>query len=160
MKIAIFSDTFPPQATNGVANVAHQSAKGLAAMGHEVMVFTVSKNASFYKKNSICKNLNVCCLPSFPALAYKNERLTIPTGFSLRRLKKFRPDIIHSHTPFAVGWEAVLGARLLKIPLIGTHHTFYDHYLRHVKMDNNFGKKLSWKLTISVMNLYTASFLI
>ena len=151
MRLAIFSDTFPPPATNGVAYVAYQSAKGLADMGHTVMVFTISKNAAHYKKSNR-DNFTVCCLPSFPAMAYKNERLTIPAGFSFNRLRKFKPDIIHTHTPFAVGWEAVLGAKLLKIPLIGTHHTFYDHYLKHVKLDYDWAKKLSWKITAGYYN--------
>ena len=41
MKIAIFSDTFPPQ-VNGVASVVRDSANALAAeLGHDVVVFTV-----------------------------------------------------------------------------------------------------------------------
>ena len=42
MKIAIFTDTFPPQ-VNGVANVAFDSAKELADMGHQVRVFKIGR---------------------------------------------------------------------------------------------------------------------
>ncbi|MDD2753718.1 MAG: glycosyltransferase [Candidatus Portnoybacteria bacterium] len=151
MRIAIFSDTFPPQTTNGVANVAYQSAKGLADRGHEVMVFTVSKDASRHN-DSTRKNLSICYLPSLPALVYGNERLSFPIGFSFNRLRKFKPDIIHTHTPFSVGLEAVMCAKFFKVPLVGTHHTFYDHYLKHIGMNHDFGKKLSWKLTVSYYN--------
>ena len=54
MKIAIFSDTFPPQ-TNGVANVAYQSAKNLACLGHKVIIFTVAKKSN-YSSNSNLEN--------------------------------------------------------------------------------------------------------
>ncbi len=150
MKIAIFSDTFPPQ-TNGVANVVYQSAKSLTDSGHHVAVFTVGKN---HRERVIEENdnLTVIFLPSVPALVYANERLGLPLGFSFKRLKKFNPDIIHTHTPFAVGWEAVWLAKILKIPIVGTHHTFYDHYLKHAKIDYQWAKKFSWKYTVGYYN--------
>src|SRR3990167_467803 len=150
MKIAIFSDTFPPQ-TNGVANIAYYSAKELANLGHDVFVFTVlPKNKN--QKNTAYENITVITLPSIPAMIYPNECFTLPLGFSLRKLKKIKPDIIHTHTPLSVGTEAVLAAKLFKIPLIGTHHTFYDHYLKYLKMDHNLGKKISWRLTAGYYN--------
>ena len=44
-------------------------------------------------------------------------------------IKFERPDIIHTHTPFSVGWEAMLSAKFFDIPIIGTHHTFINHYM-------------------------------
>lgn len=148
MKIAIFSDTFPPQA-NGVANVAYQSAKNLAGVGHKVIIFTVAKKT---KTDLNSENLKIVRLPSLPIFAYPGERLTIPLGISLPYLKKFKPDVIHVHTPFSVGLEGALAAKLFKIPLIGTHHTFYDHYLKHIKLDYNWMKKFSWKCCVGFYN--------
>ncbi len=149
MKIAIFSDTFPPK-TDGVASVVRQSAKGLADMGHKVIVFTVSKNGD--KSAAERDGFEVVFLPSLPAVVYPDARFTLPVGASLSRLKKFGPDIIHSHTPFSMGWEAVWGAKILKVPLVGTHHTFYDYYLKHAKIDYGWGKSLSWKYTVGYYN--------
>jgi len=150
MKIAIFSDTFPPQ-VNGVAHTAYLSAKNLVENGHEVAVFTISKKLKDRPDINL-KNLRVFRLPSVPALVYPGERFTLPVGLSLRQVKKFLPDIIHVHTPFSVGWEAVLIAKILKIPLVGTHHTFYNHYLKHIKLDFEWMKKISWKITIGFYN--------
>ncbi len=150
MKIAIFSDTFLPQ-VNGVANVVAQSAKNLAELGHEVWIFTVcqkSQNKSFWTEEKIA----VTILPSIPAGVYQGERFTLPVGIAFRRLKEFQPDIIHTHTPFSVGWEAVWAAKRLKKPLVGTHHTFYDHYLKHIKADYGWVKKISWKYTTLFYN--------
>jgi len=150
MKIAIFSDTFLPQ-VNGVAQVVYQSAKNLAALGHKVWIFTVcqkSQNQSFWAQEKI----TVITLPSIPAGAYRGERLSLPVGLAFRRLKEFQPDVIHIHTPFSVGWEAVWAAKKLKKPLMGTHHTFYDHYLKHIKADYDWVKKFSWKYTIFFYN--------
>jgi len=148
MKIAIFSDTFPPQ-TNGVANVAYQSAKNLSDLGNKIIVFTVAKKT---KNDLNSENLKIVRLPSLPALAYPGERLTIPLGISFPYLKKFKPDVIHVHTPFSVGLEGALAAKLFKIPLVGTHHTFYDHYLKHIKLDYDWMKKFSWKCCVGFYN--------
>ncbi len=148
MKIAIFSDTFPPQ-TNGVANVAYQSAKNLSDLGNKIIVFTVAKKT---KNDLNSENLKIVRLPSLPAFAYPGERLTIPLGISFPYLKKFKPDVIHVHTPFSVGLEGALAAKLFKIPLVGTHHTFYDHYLKHIKLDYDWMKKFSWKCCVGFYN--------
>ncbi len=147
MKIAIFSDTYPPQ-VNGVANVVFDSAKELAERGHQVRIFTLSNPKNKKETTSTVKNLKVYTVPSIPAFVYPGLRLTVPLGLTLRRLRAFRPDIIHTHTPFAMGWESVMGAKILKIPLVGSHHTFFDHYLKHVKLDFEYAKKFSWKYVI------------
>lgn len=149
MRIAIFSDTFFPQ-LNGVTTTVYQSAKSLIKLGHEVMIFTVAPDAKKYIDPEI--NLEIISLPSVPALIYPRLRFTLPLGFSLNKLRKFRPDIIHSHTPLSVGLEAIMCSKFFKIPLVGTHHTFYDDYLKHIKIDYPWGKKLSWKITAAYYN--------
>ncbi len=151
MKIAIFSDTFMP-AVNGVANVVYQSALALSGRGHDVRLYTVSRfhngnlSAIFHNK------VTPVTLPSLPFWGYKGERMALPSGRSMLDLKKFGADIIHVHTPFLVGWEAVISAKLRKTAIIGTHHTFYDYYLKHIKLDNPAMKKFSWKYIVSFYN--------
>ncbi|MCX6731892.1 MAG: glycosyltransferase [Candidatus Parcubacteria bacterium] len=149
MKIAIFSDTFFPR-INGVANMVSLFAKSLAEAGQEVFVFTVSKLKN--PPTGGGKNPAIINLPSIPTPVYTGERLTLPVGMALRSVKKIKPDIIHVHTPFTVGWEAILAAKIFKIPLVGTHHTFYDHYLKHVRLNYDWAKKLSWKYTVAFYN--------
>jgi 1,2-diacylglycerol 3-alpha-glucosyltransferase len=151
MRIAIFSDTFLPQ-INGVANVAYQSAKTLAERGHQVMVFTVMPNRAEARAVSAREKFTVFTIPSFAVPAYPGERCSWLMGTALNRLRKFRPEVIHVHTPFMVGWEAILEGKLLGIPIIGTHHTFYDHYLKHVKADYKWSRKFSWKYTVGFYN--------
>lgn len=154
MKIAIFSDTFPPH-INGVANVAYRSAIELASAGHEVNVFTASNSlhkeysdTSFVKKNGF----NLIRIPSIPAFVYPGFRLAFPLGASSKFLKKIKPDIIHTHTPLAIGWRSVFAAKLLHIPIVGTHHTFYNHYLKHARLDYNWAKKISWRYVVGYYN--------
>lgn len=150
MRIAIFSDTFLPQ-LNGVVTTVYQSAKSLIDLGHEVVIFTVARDPYKYIDQRYA-HVKIITLPSIPAFIYPALRFTVPLGFAYFQLKEFNPDVIHTHTPFAVGWEAVIGAKMLGVPLVGTHHTFYDDYLKHVKMDYKWGKKFSWKYTAVYYN--------
>lgn len=144
MKIAIFSDTFPPQ-VNGVANTALTSAITLGNMGHEVFVYTITN--SLWGEDVFDKDspFNLIRLPSIPAVVYHDQRASLPFMVGVNHVRKNRPDIIHTHTPFGVGWEAVIAAKLFNIPLVGTHHTFYDKYLGHVKLNYDWAKGFSWK---------------
>jgi glycosyltransferase involved in cell wall biosynthesis len=72
-----------------------------------------------------------------------------------RKINQFRPDVIHVHTPFGAGWASVAVSKLWGIPLVGTHHTFFDHYLKHVYLDYAAGKKFSWKYTVWFYNRCT-----
>ncbi len=153
MKIAIFSDTFPPQ-VNGVANTAFTSAYELARRGHDVYVFTVS-HKSFYNGPEIHDNggsFTVVRLPSLPLPTYMEHRFSFPVGLSLRKISNINPDVIHTHTPFGVGWEAVYASKLFNIPLVGTHHTFLDHYLKHVYLDYDWAHEGSWKYSLLYYN--------
>src|SRR6185369_4510106 len=151
MKIALFTDTFPPVG-NGVAYTVHISARTLAEQGHEVRVYTVSDQTGEELTQNMGGSFTVGTLPSLPIAAYPGARLSLPLGFALRDVKSFNPDVIHVHTPFAVGWEGVLSSKILKIPAVGTHHTFFDHYLKHVHLNFDWAKKFSWKYTVMFYN--------
>ncbi|MFA6106324.1 MAG: glycosyltransferase [Patescibacteria group bacterium] len=153
MRIAIYSDTcFYPQ-VNGVANAVKESAFGLAKLGHEVCLFTVSKAREETLREMVDNKFKICLLPSLPFWGYERERMSLVPGLSFKKLKKFKPDVIHVHTPFSVGWEGAACAKFLKVPLVGTHHTFFDHYLEHVRLDYDWAKGFSWKLFVRFYNL-------
>lgn len=151
MKIAFFTDTFIPQ-VNGVANTVYRSAKSLSDLGHNILVCTISKNSEEELSKLAGSNIKVITLPSVDSHIYKGERLSIPFGLSLKELRGFKPDIIHTHTPFSAGWEAVICAKRLKVPLVGTHHTFFNHYLKYVHLDYKWVENFSWKYTVGYYN--------
>ncbi len=151
MRIAIFSDTFPPQ-TNGVANTAYQSAQSLSEAGHEVIAVTAAARAN-QKILTDNNKFKILFCPSTSTKIYPGERLALPLSLSVvRTIKKFRPEIIHSHTPFSLGWGAILAAKISGAKLVGTHHTFYNHYLKHIKLDFAWTERFSWKYTLKNYN--------
>jgi glycosyltransferase involved in cell wall biosynthesis len=149
MKIALFTDTFYPQ-INGVANTVHHYARALSKRGHTVRVYTVSTHSAESIRKDTGNIFGVYIIPSINAFVYSGERLALPIMSGVYRdIIDFKPDIIHSHTPFGTGRIAAKAARMTGVPLIGTHHTFFDHYLQHIYLDFNWTRSLTWKLTVN-----------
>lgn len=48
-------------------------------------------------------------------------------------MMKFKPDVIHTHSPLVPGYEAWLVSKLFKIPLVGTNHTPMSEFLKGPK---------------------------
>src|SRR3989344_4149596 len=157
MKIALFSDTFPPQ-VNGVANTVHHFALALGELGHEVRVFTISGSPAEELTRYTEGKFSLHLFPSTKAVVYPELRAGVPFIKLFSAINAFAPDIIHTHTPFAVGWNAVRCARRLKVPLVGTHHTFFDHYLRHVYLEYEWARALSLRMTVG-LHKYTGLFI-
>jgi 1,2-diacylglycerol 3-alpha-glucosyltransferase len=134
MHIAFFTDTYAPQ-VNGVAKVVETLADGFAKRGHEVTICTVSSREDSVTLPGKLKKTNkprIIRYASATLPTYKELRVTIPTVLgSLWWLEQSRPDVIHVHTPFGMGWEAVAISKMYGIPLVGTLHTFLVEYARH-----------------------------
>ncbi len=49
-------------------------------------------------------------------------------------MKKEKIDLIHFQTPFTLGIQAILTAKILKKPILGTFHTFItdEQYIQHL----------------------------
>lgn len=150
MKIAIFTDTFFPQ-VNGVVRVVDLSARGLAGLGYEVIVVAPSSETD---ADIAARKLGyrVVRVPSMPMPLYPGERLSWGSKNLDRVIGAFKPDILHVHTPFLVGRIARKAKGRLGIPLVGTHHTFFDHYLKYIGLDIERIRELSWKFTVGFYN--------
>jgi len=151
MKIAIFSDTFFPS-TNGVAEVIHNLINSLLKKGHQIQLYTCSKHPEDNLEEVFKGRISHIVLPSLPFWGYEGEKIIFFSGKSLLSINKFKPDIIHSHTPFSAGWEAIFAGKITNTKIIGTHHTFFDDYLKYIKLDNEAMRKVSWKYTVFYYN--------
>ena len=142
MKIAFFTDTFLPQ-VNGIATALANQASELGKQGHSVIIFTPKLDDIKRGKYS-AKNVTVVHLPTVPASLYPEFKLGI---FGLprviRHLTRFKPDLIHLHTPFTVGMDAVMASKVFKKPLVGTVHTYFT--------DSDYLGWLRYKLAIKLV---------
>ncbi|SER79087.1 Glycosyltransferase Family 4 [Gracilibacillus ureilyticus] len=125
MKIAIFTDTFLPD-VNGVAKTLGKLTKYLDHTNHSYIVISPKQTGSEPETEQIYPQ------SSFPFPLYKECRISVPKKAEIRDLLlSFAPDIIHVATPFSIGLCGLQLAKKLNIPLVGSYHTDFDHYLHY-----------------------------
>lgn len=144
MRIGLFTDTYPPF-INGVSTSVLMLKQGLEKLGHEVYVVTVNDESFSYKEED-----GVLKIPSFP-IGFMNFRQSgIYPLKALKIIKKWKLDIIHSHTEFSIGTFARLISKQLNIPLVHTYHTMYEEYIYYITKGyfDSASKKLVEYLTL------------
>jgi len=150
MRIAIFSDNFYPE-LSGIPDVMLTCAKALAKQGHFVDFYAPYATRKNYEKSGLpfCElemgeNVKVYRYSSLPFPSpTQQSRLVIPTGLRWVTLLKHKPDIIHSHTFFGTGLEALITAKVLNIPFIGTNHTAITEYSQYAPFKKDVFEKYS-----------------
>lgn len=136
MKIAIFSDFFYPE-ISGISDSVILLGQELAKRGHTVMFVVPWYAKSDYRvaglkpgdnfgPNIIMKRLPSIGIPFSPT---KQMRTPLFLGLGIYWLWKFKPDVIHTHSPLSPGYEAWLASKLFKIPFVGTNHTPMSEFL-------------------------------
>lgn len=159
MKIAMFSDNFYPE-LSGISDSIITLAKELAKNGHEIHFYAPKYSSKDYLKAGVAEqepdlgpNIKFHRLFSFSVPSPTGQsRLVIPLGLSLNSIRKVRPDIIHSQLFFGVGLEALLAAKLNKIPLVGTNHTAITEFVRYLPIHANWFKSLALRYAIWYYN--------
>ncbi len=106
MKIAVFTDTFYPQ-VNGVVNAIRNYDKMLTGLGHTVTVFTSGKIPSV----SELDGAEVRRYRAFTFLPYPEFEYSVDVIHPVTAAVRFKPNIVHAHTPFLMGYCAWMTAR-------------------------------------------------
>lgn len=124
MKIAFFTDTYDPD-INGVARTLKRFTDYLKDQDISFKVFAPKTDSSDYVTNHIHR------FNSLSFFLYPECRLAFPNLPQIKsELEDFAPDLIHVATPFNIGLCGVYFAKKLNIPLVGSYHTDFDHYLQ------------------------------
>jgi 1,2-diacylglycerol 3-alpha-glucosyltransferase len=126
MKIALFTDTYPPE-INGVSVSVGLHQKVLLDQGHEVLVITTNP---FGKQ--IIIDSGVIRIPGVELKKLYNYRLS--SFFSAKAyqyIRKWQPDIVHIHTDIGIGIFGKITAFFMKIPTVVTYHTMYEDYTHY-----------------------------
>lgn len=125
MKIAFFSDSFYPRKC-GVTTYLTVTIQELVKRGHEMLMVVPKHKNSLNEKEMEAKfGCKFILLPSVSVRYYPDIKLAAPTPRSAVRVRRFKPDLIHFHTPGPVGVEGLLVAKALKVPIVVTFHTYF-----------------------------------
>lgn len=152
MRIAIFTDNFYPE-LGGLQDSVAMLARGLGECGHTVKVYAPKPSIKDFALGHLSvgeldlgPNVSIERVFSFHQKTPVGQtRLVIPTGRCYFSLKKFKPDIIHTNASFGMGFEALWGAKLLHVPLVGTNHTAITEFVKNKYFSKEFSEKYSLK---------------
>lgn len=127
MKIAIFTDTYPPE-INGVATSCKSLHDILAEHGNDVMVVTTNP----FSNKVTCID-NIVRIPGRELKKIYGYRMAnIYSRAAMKYIRKFNPDIVHIQTEFGIGLFARFVIRNLDCASIYTYHTMYEDYTYYV----------------------------
>ena len=146
MRIGLFTDTFPPY-INGVSTSIAMLKNALEKKGHQVFVVTANNELAKYSYED---NGNIIRIPGIPTGIYDYRLTGIYPIRCINKIKKWKLDVIHSHTEFGVGTFARIIAKQLNIPLVHTYHTMYEDYIHYITKGyfNHASKKIVEYLTL------------
>lgn len=135
MRIGFFTDTFLPQ-RNGVVTALLSFGPELVKRGHEVSVFCPESNVKEFQGMTVY---------SYPAVAFRSYpefKIAVPQGRDMTP----RLDIVHTHSPFTMGFFGWRVAKLQKIPRVSTFYTMLAEYVGYVSRLGKIPLKLvTWK---------------
>lgn len=128
MRVGIFTDSYPPY-TNGVSTSILMLQRALEMKGHTVYVVTVNPLNMHYKFEDDDKIIRI---PGIPTGIYDYRLTGVYPIRSVKKIKSWNLDIIHSHTEFGIGTFARLISIEFNIPLVHTYHTMYEDYIETI----------------------------
>lgn len=133
LNIGQFSDTFLP-VVDGVGRVALAYAETLCKMGHRVTVGCPMYDTG-YRGGMPFEIVDYKAMPLPGMKQYRQGEAPMDPHYR-KRMKMIPLDIVHAHSPFTAGSEALRLAALRKIPLVGTFHSkYYDDFLKATKSE-------------------------
>lgn len=125
MRIALFTDYYPPHVDGGVERVVCQLAQGYARRGHDVRVFTLNTREA-PEFEAVMPNLRVYRAPATQLSGLLKVQSSVSTklyGLANDSLQAFPADVIHAHTSFF--YSSLVAAALSKrlgLPMVTTLH--------------------------------------
>ncbi|TXS51498.1 glycosyltransferase family 4 protein [Streptomyces sp. t39] len=127
MRVVIVTESFPPD-VNGVAHCALQTARHLAAGGHEPLV--IAPAAAGADDADTAAPCPVVRVPSLPLPGYPQVRVALPSRRVATAIAAHRADIVHLAGPFVLGVRGMAAATRLGLPAVAVYQTDLAGYAR------------------------------
>jgi len=148
LRIGQFTDTFLP-VVDGVGRVVQAYAENLSALGQQVTVVAPMYDTGF--QGGFPYQLVEFKGASVPGMKqYKLGEAVLDSHYR-KRMRMIDLDIVHAHSPFTAGSEALRLAAVRKLPLVGTIHSkYYDDFLKATKSESL--AKVATKIVVNFYN--------
>lgn len=148
LRIGQFTDTFIP-VVDGVGRVVQAYSETLCKMGHQVTVVAPMYDTGF--QGGFPFELVDYRASSVPGMKqYKIGEAVLDAHYR-KRIRMIELDLVHAHSPFTAGSEAIRLAAVRKLPLVASFHSkYYDDFLKATKSESI--AKMGIKLVVSFYN--------
>jgi len=158
MRIILGTEDYYPNIDGG-AVAERRLAWGQSALGHKVAIIAPgTKGLVDYKEQD------------GPTVIYRPRALTFPLykeyQFAVRPfpfvdgiVRRFKPDIIHIHNPYPIGYALVKSAKRHGIPLVGSNHLMPENFfmtIRKLYFLYRPLRRLGWKFLSRFYNRFDA----
>ncbi len=145
MNIVMMTNTYKPF-VGGIENSIEMFTEEYRKKGHNVLIVA----PEYEGENSEDGIIRIPAIRRFNGTDF-SVPLPIP-GILNKRLKRFRPDIIHSHHPFLIGDTAQRASASFRIPIVFTYHTVFEEYTHYVPFKSKALIKFIKQLTAGYAN--------
>ena len=133
LRIGQFTDTFLP-VVDGVGRVALAYSETLCKMGHQVTVVAPMYDTGY--RGGYPFELVDFTARKVPGMKQYSTGEAPWDPHYRKRMRMIPLDIVHAHSPFTAGSEALRIAVLRKLPLVATFHSkYYDDFLKVTKSE-------------------------
>ncbi len=143
----MITNTYTP-IVGGVERSINSFSGVLKKKGHEVIIVAPSFENMPENEEGV---IRVAAIEKFNHTDF-SVNLPVP-GLLDKLVKRFKPDIVHSHHPFAMGDIALRLSGQYSIPLIFTYHTMYEHYIHYLPVHNQLIRRFVTELSAGYANL-------
>ncbi len=148
LRIGQFTDTFLP-IVDGVGRVVQAYSETLCKMGHQVTVVAPMYDTGF--QGGFPFELVDYVGNTVPGMKQYKVGEAILDAHYRKRIRMIELDLIHAHSPFTAGSEALRLAAVRKLPLVATFHSkYYDDFLKATRSESI--AKMGVKLVVSFYN--------
>ena len=150
----IGSESYYPNVDGGA--VAERAlAKGQCALGHKVAIIAPSfKGMIDYSEQDGPTTIYRPRAVNFPL--YKEYNATVfPYRYIEKTANRFRPDVIHIHNPYPIGYGLLKWANRNNVPVVGSNHLMPENFFMTVRKFNFLYrplKALGWRFITHFYN--------
>lgn len=130
MRIAVFTDTYLPE-VNGVVTSIDSHSRLLGARSHQLLIICPK-----YRKPilHVVPRVQIKRYRSLSVSSNRATRLALPSMASVAAtLRRFDPDVVHVHTPLSVGVAGLATARMMRLPVVETYHTYIPDFMQYLE---------------------------